>query len=311
MIPEMKTIVGIDVSKDFLDGFSLADNASWRVPYQQSQLEALSVKLKGADLVVVEATGGYQQALVSHLQDNDIPVTVVNPRRVRDFAKASGLLAKTDKLDARVLALFGQVFAPVPQMPCDEPVIQLKALVTYREDLLKMTTAQKNRRKQIKSPALIDSIQRSLAFLTHEIAMLEKAIQASLKADDQLSAKATVLNRVKGVGPVLTATLLGQLPELGQVDHKPIAALAGVAPFNCDSGRFKGKRKIWGGRANVRKTLYLAANIARRCDPAFNAFYEKLRNAGKPFKVAIIACARKLLVILNAKMRDHLLAISP
>lgn len=306
----MSHIVGIDVSKDFLDGFSLGDSAFWRIPYQIDSLKALSPKLKGAQLVVVEATGGYQNELVSYLQANHIPVAVVNPRLVRNFAKASGLLAKTDKLDAQVLATFGSVFKPKAQKPTDETIQQLKALVAYREDLIKTMTASKNRRKQSKDTAVTLSLERILTSLAQELKTIEDAIQECLHSNTHLQQQAQLLLQVKGVGPVLTATLLAELEQLGQVDHKAIAALAGVAPFNCDSGRYKGRRKIWGGRAPVRKGLYLAANIARRYDPVFKAFYEKLRAAGKPFKVAIIACARKLLVQLNAKMRDHFQQLS-
>lgn len=299
----MSMIVGIDVCKEWLDCYSLQDNACWRVQNEAENWQALSCRLTNADLVVLEATGGYQQGVVDVLQEHDIPVAVVNPRQIRDFAKACGRLAKTDQLDAEILARFGLAVNPAPQTA--SAVRELKELVAYREDLLKMTTAQKNRSKQSRHPDILQSILRSLEMLKQEIAKVEKQIQAFIQDNRQLNEQARLLQAVKGVGPVLTATLLGALPELGQVDGKAIAALAGVAPFNCDSGRYRGKRRTWGGRSSVRKVLYMAANIARRSDPAMTTFYENLRQQGKPFKVAIIACARKLLVILNAKMRDH------
>lgn len=304
----MLNIIGIDVSKNSLDGYSLRDNVSWTLPYSPEDQETLSLKLADASLVIVEATGGYQQELVSFLHEHHIPVAVVNPRQVRHFAKASGLLAKTDKLDAKVLALFGQAFQPASSLPNDSSTETLKALVHYRDDLLKFQTAQKNRLKQLKDSLVQDSLLRSLAHLKQEITLLNQQIKCCIRQSKSLRDKTALLTSVKGVGTVLAATLLGDLPQLGLIEHKPAAALAGLAPFNCDSGRYRGRRKIWGGRSAVRKNLYLAANIARRYDPTMKAFYDKLRLAGKPFKVAIIACARKLLIILNAKMRDFLQA---
>jgi len=300
----MEYIVGIDVSKASLDCHNLQDSTSWQVSNDVNGWKALLKSLNTAKLIVVEATGGYQEGLVDTLLAKNLPVAVVNPRQVRDFAKSAGRLAKTDRLDAEIIARFGLALNPTPQTSLSE-VKELRDLVNYRDDLLKLCSAQKNRRQQYRDLAIRDSIQRSLDALQQEIAWADEKIQAFIQTNKAIEAKATVLQAVKGVGPVLTASLLGLLPELGQIDNKAIAALAGVAPFNCDSGKYRGGRRIWGGRKAVRKTLYMSALVAKRYNPLMKAYYEQLAARGKSFKVAIVACMRKLLVILNAKMRDY------
>jgi len=257
--------------------------------------------LQQATLVVVEATGGYENILVQVLLEKGIPVARVNPRQVRDFAKGCGILAKTDTIDAKVLSRFAQThyhnLHPLSAQPQTET---LKQLVRYRQDLVQQQTQLKNR-KHLASTAIKVSLERIHAVLKQEIKALSKTIETLISQQQSIS----ILKTVKGVGPVLMATLTAELPELGKLNHKQIAALVGVAPLNCDSGRYRGKRKVWGGRSAIRHVLYMAANIARRYDTKMKAFYDKLRAQGKPFKVALVACMRKLLVILNAKMRDH------
>lgn len=300
----MEYIVGIDVSKAWLDCHNLQDSASWKVPNDAHGWEDLAERLDSVQLIVIEATGGYQEGLVDSLLSRNLPVAVVNPRQVRDFAKSAGRLAKTDRIDAQILARFGLALKPTPQTSPSE-MKGLRDLVTYRDDLLKLCSAQKNRKQQYRDPAIRESIQRSLKDLQQEIVWVEEKIQAFIQANKTIEGKAGVLKAVKGVGPVLTSSLLGLLPELGQINNKAIAALAGVAPFNCDSGKYRGGRRIWGGRRAVRKTLYMSALVAKRHNPAMKAYYEQLVARGKSFKVAIVACMRKLLVILNAKMRDY------
>jgi len=300
----MEYIVGIDVSKASLDCHNLQDGTSWKVSNNAQSWEELSSQLESVKLVVVEATGGYQEGLVDTLLAKNLPVAVVNPRQVRDFAKSAGRLAKTDRLDAEIIARFGLALNPTPQTSPSE-IKELRDLVNYRDDLLKLCSAQKNRKLQYRDPAIRDSIRKSLDALQKEITWVDEKIQAFIQTNKAIEAKASVLQAVKGVGPVLTASLLGLLPELGQIDNKAIAALAGVAPFNCDSGKYRGGRRIWGGRKAVRKTLYMSALVAKRYNPLMKAYFEQLAARGKSFKVAIVACMRKLLVILNAKMRDY------
>lgn len=303
----METFVGIDVSKETLDVYSLAASSAWRLPNKAGQAEKLARQLHGTQLVVLEATGGYERLVVSMLQESGVPVAVVNPKRIRDFARSTGKLAKTDKLDARLLAEYAKTCQPSPQPKPDPATQTLQALNARRQDMIKLLTAEKNRSQQpCQESIVLASTQRMVQCLEEELATLDAEIQQLLKT--HFSAKAKLLRSVGGVGEVLTATLLGDLAELGRLDGKQIAALVGLAPFNCDSGNLRGKRRVWGGRQSVRRILYMGANAARRYNPEIQAFYQKLRDAGKPFKVAMVACMRKLLVILNAKMRDFLAA---
>ena len=301
----MKHIVGIDVSNQWLDCYSSQDSACWRVGNEEKGWQALSCELCGAELVVLEATGGYQNGVVEAFQQAGIPVAVVNPKRVRDFARSLGKLAKTDKIDATMLALYGHYFqekltlASIPRQP------GLKELVALWQDLVQSLVQYKNRLKQA-SPAtrhhieqVRDSLQQQIKIVTDEIKALTKPLP-----------EAQVLQGVTGVGTVITATLLADMPELGHLDGKQVAALAGLAPFNRDSGKYRGKQFCQGGRKQIRSMVYLAANSARRFDPDMKAFFDRLTANGKPFKVVLTACARKLLVILNAKMRDHYALIS-
>lgn len=304
----MDKFIGIDVSKDFLDVYCLSTHEAWRIENNQPALASWVLRLADARLVVLEATAHYHRLAVEVLQEAGIAVVVVNPRRVRDFAKSTGRLAKTDKIDAQTLALFAATLRPEEQPKLPEAVQKLQALNSHRQDLVKLLTAQKNRKRHVQEPFVVQSLQHLIDSLEAELKQVDTQIQDCIQSDAGFQAKAKVLQQVKGVGPVLIALLLGNLNELGKIDEKRVAALVGVAPFNCDSGYFRGKRRIWGGRSDVRHILYMAANVARLYDPKMKAFFEQLRQRGKSFKMAVIACARKLLVILNAKMRDHLLA---
>lgn len=306
----MKRFVGIDVSKEFLDLYCLATQSSWRIANSQDALDDwVARQAANIRLVVMEATSHYHRLALRTFQKAGIPAAAVNPRRVRDFAKSTGVLAKTDRIDAEVLARFAAVFTPPKQEALPESVERLKALNGHRQSLVQMITNEKNRRRHIDQPAILESMDRVMETLKAELRRVDEQVQDCIETDAELKAKAQVLRETKGVGPVLCATLLGNLPELGKMDGKGSSSLVGVAPFNCDSGLMRGKRRIWGGRKEVRDVLYLAANVARQFDPRMKAFYQRLIDQGKPFKVAVTACARKLLVWLNARMRDHLLAL--
>lgn len=304
----MTEFVGIDVSKEWLDIHCLVTGKGFRVKNQAVDIKPLAARFGPGARVLMEATGGYEQDVAQVLKEKGLAVWVVNPKRVRDFARSKGRLAKTDKLDAKVLAEFCAQQEGLPPEVLGDP--ELKALQSYRQDLVKLITMQKNRLKQSRCPSVKDSIQRILTGLQEELTTVGAQIKACIADCPPLAAKDKVLQEVQGVGFVLSSTLISQLPELGHLTGKEISSLVGVAPFNCDSGLFRGKRRIWGGRDSVRHNLYLAAFIASRYNHDIKAFFQRLTEAGKPFKVAIIACARKLLVILNAKMRDHFRELS-
>jgi transposase len=255
-------------------------------------------------LIVVEATGGYERPVVAQLHAHGLAVAVVNPRRVRAFARAQGHQAKTDRLDAQLLARFGQALQPRPQ-PAPQPAIQrLQALVRRREQVLAMRSSERQRRHLLATsqPEIVGYIDQVLAVLEQQCQDLDAQIAALVAAEAPLAARAAHLESVPGVGPVVAATVLAELPELGQVTGKEVAALAGLAPFSRQSGAWQGRGRIGGGRAGVRRVLYLAVVSARVHNPRIRAFYERLRAAGKPAKVVMVACARKLLTLLNAML---------
>lgn len=253
-------------------------------------------------LVVVEATGGQQDSVAGALAAAGVPLAVVNPRQVRDFAKATGKLAKTDALDAQVLARFGEALRPEPRPLPDEETEVLGILLTRRRQLIEMLVMEKNRLAAAKKMLRRD-IEAHIQFLNTSLKDIDKDLHAALRASPAWRAKDDLLQAVPGIGPVLSATLLGALPELGRLDRRQIAALVGVAPFNRDSGRQRGQRTISGGRASVRTAFYMATLTATRFNPVIRAFYDRLCKAGKPKKVALVACMRKLLTILNAMLR--------
>lgn len=300
-------VVGIDVAKHTLDVHQLSDGRHLTLAYDTKGLQQLRKALPAPEqtLIVVEATGGYQRRVVADLADAGYTVAVVNPRQVRDYARGLGRLAKTDRIDAETIARFGAHVRPRPieQMPAKRA--ELEALVTRRRQLVELRTAEQNRKETAVAKPIRKSIQQVIDLLNKQIERIEKDIAELLESDDGFKGKAALLASVPGIGATTAATLLAELPELGVLNRQQIAALVGVAPFNRDSGRFRGKRAIWGGRSDVRSVLYMAALTARRCNPTIRAFAQRLEQQGKHFKVAIVACMRKLLVHLNAMVKNN------
>ena len=297
-------VVGIDVSKTHLDVALGSTGPLFQVPYTQEGLQTLANRLQGATLVVMEATGGLEARLIQFLTLAGFPTARINPRRVREFANATGTLAKTDRIDAHILAWYGEALHPPVTPVPDENRQRLEALITRRRQLIEMRVAEENRLAS--APDVIrPSIQQHLEWLQEQISALDEEICQLLQSVPDWAEKVEILQSVPGVGIVTAATLLAELPVLGQASHKEIAALAGVAPMNRDSGRRKGKRHITGGRPSVRQVLYMATIAAIRCNPVIRAFYRRLLAAGKEKKVALVACMRKLLTILNALLRKR------
>jgi transposase len=298
--------VGVDVSKARLDGYLSMTDQDACFANDDSGIAAL-VKMLGhahPKLVVLEATGGLERALVAALLAASLPVAVVNPRQVRDFAKASGRLAKTDGIDARVLAHFAQAIEPVQRALPDATAQAFADQLTRRRQLVEMLSMEKTRLKQSQDKQVRKNIKKHIEWLQNTLRASEDGLRRAVEASPAWQAKRDLLGDVKGIGEVTVMTLLGHLPELGQLDRKQIAALVGVAPFNRDSGTLRGKRTVWGGRAVVRQILYMATLTAVRHNPVIKAFYTRLRGNGKVAKVALVACMRKLLTILNAMLRD-------
>ncbi len=288
--------IGIDVSKAHLDVAVLSSGETWQEPNDEAGIAHLvgRVRALGPTLVVLEATGGLE-----------MPVAVVNPRQVRDFAKSLGLLAKTDSLDAQVIAQFAQRVCPTPRPLPDVQAQELSALLARRRQLIQMRTAEENRLGSTMMPALRQEIQEHLAWLEERLQRLDDDLGNRLRESPLWREKEDLLRSVPGVGPVLSSTLLADLPELGTLDRKQIAALVGVAPINHDSGRRKGQRHIRGGRAEVRSTLYMATIASTRCNPIIRFFYLRLCAQGKPKKVALVASMHKFLIILNAMLKHR------
>lgn len=297
--------VGLDVSKRWLDVAVLPTNESWRIGNTDAEIAALVTRLRALapTLVVVEATGGYELPVAAALAVAGIPVAVVNPRQVRDFAKALGKLAKTDAIDATVLARFGQAVRPEARPLPDVQSQRLEALLARRRQLVEMITAERNRR----AAALAEHVQRDIdehiVWLKMRLGDIDDKLAAAVQESPIWREKDVLLRSVPGIGPAVAVTLLAELPELGTLNRKEIAALVGVAPLNRDSGLQRGQRSVWGGRASVRAALYMAALVAARFNPVVRAFYRRLVAAGKKKKLVLVACMRKLLTILNAMMR--------
>lgn len=300
--------IGIDVAKDSLDVCLLSTERHFTVTNDETGFQQLVDELPAAGTcrVILEATGGYQRRVVAALVAAGHEVAVVNPRQVRDFARGLGILAKTDRLDARVIARFGQQVHPRSIEITSEKQTELRELVTRRRQLVEFRTAEQNRLETSSAKIVRKNIRHLVEQLQKQIRQLEDAIGKLIESDPQLSCQAALLETVPGVGPVTTTSLLVELPELGRLNRQQIAALVGVAPFNRDSGKFHGRRAIWGGRAAVRSVLYMAALTARRSNPLIREFANRLEAAGKPFKVVITACMRKLLVILNSMVKFNL-----
>ena len=297
--------VGIDVSKDKLDIAVLGDKQAWPVENTKEGVEKLVQQMQKVcpELIVVEATGGYQRGVVDALFRAGLSVAVVNPTRVRQFARASGLLAKTDKLDAFVLAAFGQRMQPKRYEGKTEAEKQLSVLLVRRKQLEEMLKAEQNRLRTI-SPSVRGSVERIIAILKEEKKKLDEQIRELMREQKGWQEQSEILGSAPGVGMVTTATLLAELPELGKMDRKKIAALVGVAPMNYDSGKKRGYRKTKGGRGDVRSVLYMSTLVATRYNPLIQTQYQQMLKRGKLKKVALTACMRKFLTILNAMTRD-------
>lgn len=296
--------VGIDVAKAQLDVAVRPTNDRWAIPHHEASIRQLVARLQALApiIVVLEASGGLELPLVAALATAAVPVVVVNPRQVRDFARATGQLAKTDALDAAILAHFAAAVHPPVRPLRDAETQALHALTTRRHQVLTMLVAEQNRLGTA-TAGVRPHIAAHIAWLEQELADLDQQLRQTLRQSPVWRAKDALLRTVPGVGPQLSLTLLAHLPELGTLDRRQIAALVGVAPFNRDSGTLRGKRTVWGGRARVRATLYMGALVASRYNPVIRAFYQRLLAAGKPKKLALTACMRKLLVILNAMLK--------
>lgn len=297
---------GIDVSKATLEVAVRPTSQRWSVANKEKGISRLVSRLQALSptLIVMEATGGLELPIVAALGSAGLPVVVVNPRQVRDFARATGKLAKTDVLDAEVLAIFAERVRPTPRPLPDAEAEALSALLARRRQLIAMLTAERNRL----SRALLSmrpGIEEHIAWLEEKLRALDKELSYTLRQSPLWRERENLLRSVPGVGPVLTITLLAELPELGALNRKQIAALVGVAPLNRDSGVLRGKRTVWGGRAPVRTALYMSALVATRFNPVIRGFYEHLRAAGKAKKLAITACMRKLITILNAMLKHR------
>lgn len=300
------TFFGVDVSKTALDLAQWGKKEVTQFENNATGIAAIMAALPSetaVTLIVVEASGGFEQAMVAELAAGSLPIVVVNPTRVRNFARAKGQLAKTDQIDARMIADFAEAIRPEVRPLGTEEQQLIKALVTRRRQLIDMQTAEKNRRTST-NPELLPRLQKHLDWLETELAEIEEDLDDWIDQNAQWREKRTSLESVPGVGKVTSFTLLAELSELGTLSRQKIAALVGLAPFNRDSGRFRGRRHIFGGRSDVRSVLYMAALSGIRYNPVLKTFYDRLIAKGKLPKVAITACMRKLLTILNAIIRD-------
>jgi transposase len=304
--------VGIDVGKTWLDVARRGNEQVWRVSNDEAGVAAILERMEewGPVLIVVEATGGYEQFAVQRMLLKGLPVAVVNPTRVRALAKATGKLAKTDQLDARMNAEYAYKIQPEALSPKDANGIRLNGLITRREQLVEMRAAESNRMGTVNNSMQAD-VREHIEWLSGRIQDLELQIQALVDSLPEWQAQAQRLDSIPGVGMITAVTVLSEMPELGQLDRQKVAALAGLAPFNRDSGQKRGGRRIFGGRKGVRRVLYMAALSAAKYNPVIRALFERLIKNGKTFKVAITACMRKLLTIMNAMTRDRVLWRSP
>lgn len=301
---ESSIFIGIDVSKARLDVAIRPSGESESVANDKTGIKALVKHLGEIQpaLIVLEATGGVERQLTRALASAELPVVVVNPRQVRDFAKATGQLAKTDAIDAVVLARFAETVRPVLRPLPDEVTLELRALIARRRQITEMMVAERNRLRGA-SQSVTKRIDAHIRWLEAELQRADKDLDQSIRQSPIWQENEDLLRSVPSIGPVISRTLLAELPELGQLNRKQIAALVGIAPLNWDSGTLRGRRAIWGGRASVRAVLYMAALVASRHNTVMRVFYKRLREAGKAPKVALVACMRKLLTILNAMIK--------
>lgn len=302
---EKKNYVGIDVSKDTLDVAVHGEQEHWSFANDQSGISKAISMLKelSPEIVVMEATGGYEVPLAAELGIGGVPTAVVNPRQIRDFARSAGILAKTDILDARIIARFASRMEPTPRPMPDVEVQELGAIIARRRQVVEMLTAEKNRLGSAMKP-VEPRIKAHIAWLQKELDDINTNLRQKVKDSPIWREKDELLRSVPGVGPNLSITLLAEMPELGTPNRKKAAALIGVAPLNRDSGTLRGKRTTWGGRRMVRSALYMGTLVATRYNPVIRDFYQRLCAVGKPKKVALVACMRKLLTILNAILKS-------
>jgi transposase len=301
-----ESFAGIDISKFHLDIHVLPEGRTWRVAHTAEAVEALALELKRlrARRIVFEATGGYERPLRRIFAKHELACSQINPRQARRFAQSRGILAKTDRIDARVLAEYGRLFEPAPTPAPSPEQERLDALLTRRAQLVEMRKQERTRLKQAADESIVPDIEQHAEYLTRMIRKIEEEIRALIRAVPAFKTAFERLLSAPGVGFVSAALLLARMPELGHLSRHGIAALAGLAPHPCDSGAMRGKRMIWGGRKSIRDALFMAATAAARSSACFKTVYNALRERGKAHKVAIIAIARRLLVTLNAMMRD-------
>jgi transposase len=300
------SFIGIDVAQQTLELAVRPSGERWQTAHTPEGIAEVVGRLSGLlpTLVVLEATGGLELPLLAALGAAGLAAVAVNPRQVREFARATGKLAKTDALDAQVLAHFAEAVRPAVRPIPDVASQALAALVTRRRQLIEMLVAEESRRSS--APAAVrEDIQEHIAWLRKRLRGVDQELSRAVRSSPLWREQADLLRSVPGIGPVASATLLAELPELGRLGHKQLAALVGVAPLNCDSGTWRGQRKVWGGRPSVRATLYMAALTATRWNPVIRALYARLQAAGKPKKVALTACTHKLLTILNAVLKHR------
>jgi transposase len=304
------TVVGIDVAKETLMVATAPTAEPWTVPNDELGVQTLVTRL--ADLhperIVLEATGGYEVLCVAALASAGLPVIVVNPRQIRDFARSTGQLAKTDQIDAGMLALFAERIQPAVRFLPDDELRALGAVITRRRQLLEMRQAERNRLQQVWGQGqrqVKTSLKKHIAFLERELGIADRELESMVRQSPVWRERDDLLQSVPGIGPVVARTLLAELPELGLLDRRAIAKLVGVAPMNRDSGTWRGHRTVQGGRATVRTAMYMATLTATRYNTVIQAFYRRLIASGKPKKVALVACMRKLLTILNYMLRTH------
>lgn len=305
---DVMRVLGVDVSKASLDMAWSRDDKVQRLANDKAGIEAVVAKAHQLEVqrITVEASGGWQLPLVAALLHAGLPVVVVNPRQVREYARATGTLAKTDRIDARVLCAFTLAVQPPLRPLKDQQAEALSALLARRQQLLGMRTAEKNRLTLGATGLVRKNLKAHIKWLDRHLRDTDRELKQLIEASPAWQAKEDLLTSAPGIGNTTARVLIGQLPELGRLNHKQIAALAGLAPFNRDSGTLRGQRMIWGGRHEVRTALYMATVSAIRANPPIRDFYERLKSNGKPSKVALTACMRKLLVTLNAMLRDQI-----
>lgn len=303
----MEKFVGIDVSKSFFDVCLGVKGKIIHFDYTKEQVEKCVGLIEDfkPELIVMEATGGYEIELASSLQENGLPVAVVNPRRIRDFAKAAGQMAKTDAIDAAVIALFASALKPPKAEKVSENARRIRALTARRNQLIGLRTAENNRLEHVFDKSIAKSIKAVICVIDKQLDEVEKQIAGCIEHDPDMKEKSGIIKTMPGIGDTTSSMIVAELPELGRLNRREIASLVGVAPMNRDSGTFRGKRMTGGGRGNVRTCLFMPTLVAIRYNPAIKTFYERLLKAGKTKMTAIVACMRKIITILNSMVANN------